>query len=61
MLTFSLDLLSWISDATGAVIGEASTAVLNGIMSWVEDGLRSVTSATAMELAELDVGSQTAQ
>lgn len=64
MLAFSLNPLNWITDAAGAVIGEASTAVLDGIVSWLEDGVRYVASAIATELnglAELDLGSQTAQ
>lgn len=64
MLGFSLNPLNWITDAAGAVIGTASDAVLDGIVSWLEDGVRYVASAIATELtglAELDLGSQTAQ
>ena len=56
--------IDWVTDAAGAVVDGVATSVLDGIVSWLEDGMRYVAGAVAQELAgfeSLDLGSQTAQ
>jgi hypothetical protein len=64
MLAISLNPISWVTDAAGAVMGGASDAILDGIVSWLEDGVRYVAEAISTELVELsalDLGSSTAE
>ncbi|HWL44558.1 MAG TPA: hypothetical protein VNQ73_16580 [Ilumatobacter sp.] len=64
MLGISLNPVSWITDAAGAVVGSVAGSVFDGLVGWIEDGMRYVAGAIAAELtglANVDLGSQTAQ
>lgn len=64
MFAISLNPVSWITDAAGAVVGSVAGSLFDGIVGWLEDGLRYVAGAIAAELtglASVDLGSSTAQ
>lgn len=64
MLAISLNPISWVTDAAGAVVGGAAESILEGMVLWLEDGVRYVAEAIANELTglgSLDLGSETAQ
>lgn len=64
MLAISLNPISWVTDAAGAVVGGAAESILEGMVLWLEDGVRYVAEAIANELTGLgglDLGSETAQ
>ena len=53
MLGISLNPVDWVKDAVGWAAEETSSAILDAITSWVEDGLRSLAQAVASMVTDL--------
>ena len=56
MLGISLNPIDWVKDAVGWAADETSSAILDAITAWVEEGLRSLAQSVAMMV--IDLGAQ---
>ena len=53
MLGFSLNPIDWVKDAVGWAADATSSAILDAITAWVEDGLRSLAQSVATMVTDL--------
>jgi len=53
MLGISLNPIDWVKDAVGWAADETSSAILDAITAWVEDGLRSLAQSVASMVIDL--------